>query len=475
MRRVLRLALVCCGGLRGLIVLVGIVGAIFSVLSTTGKLVSLAEAAEEESPVQTERTKDDVVGASIYHPAEWFVERERYTFEETYGFTMWRPDSGLLHDHGGTPAVRVARAYGLRLSQIEATVRERLAAYPHLPMTRQTVPVAARHKGVAVGPIPGSTPSIEVYVPVNGRVYQINIYAAHLGEEGLDEDDKRLLSGMRFYPPSRSVRSLGLPDANAPEALYAPGGPERVERERAAHEEAEAGSTEESTEATFGTASSSSTEEKRIKEGCWRADLTFFFQTQHGKYANSDPDDGIRTGRSIVGKPNYWNEYTHGSLGYGRCTEKVWCNDKFAVDYPLDRGDAVFSPFRSGTVTFAGRNTTHKDYGILVSIKAEGGKYVSLSAHLNSLARGIQQGTKVDRHTVIGFAGDTGGGDIPVGPVHLHQAYYRYPSYNSDGSPYGGAGLKVVRHRYFRGDGGIYTFGWKAKPGVKAKGSKISY
>jgi murein DD-endopeptidase MepM/ murein hydrolase activator NlpD len=139
------------------------------------------------------------------------------------------------------------------------------------------------------------------------------------------------------------------------------------------------------------------------------------------------------------------------------------------------RGDSVFSPFRSGTVTFAGRNITHKDYGIFVSIKADNGKYVSLSAHLDSLAAGIREGTKVNRHTVIGFAGDTGGGDFPVGPVHLHQAYYRCPSYFDDGSPYGGAGLKVVRHRYFRGDGGVYTFGWNKKPGIKAKGSKISY
>jgi hypothetical protein len=131
--------------------------------------------------------------------------------------------------------------------------------------------------------------------------------------------------------------------------------------------------------------------------------------------ANSASDDGIPTGWSIVGKPNYWDEYTHGRLGYGRCTEKVWCNDKFAVDYPLNRGIAIFSPFRRGTVTFAGRNVTHKDYGILVSIRAGNGKYVSLSAHLNSLARGIKRGAKVGRHTAIGFAGNTGGGDIPVG------------------------------------------------------------
>jgi Peptidase family M23 len=416
----------------------------------------------------TETTKNDVVGASISHPAKWSVERERYTFDETYGFTLWRPDSGLPHDHGGTPAVRVALAYGLRPNQIEATVREKLAAYPDLPMTREGVSVGEKEEGVAVGPIPGSTPSTQVYVPVNGRVYQINVYAEKPGQEGLDEDDERLLSSMRFYPPSRLVRSLGLPDANAPEALYAPGG---TERERAAHEAA----AEEASEATFEAAALRRGREARIAEGCWRADPDFFFQTQHDLKANSNPDDGIPTGYTVVGKPNYWGEYTHGDLDYGRCTEPEWCNDKFAVDYPLNRGDAVFSPFREGTVTFAGRNITHKDYGILVAIKAANGKYVSLSAHLDSLAAGIRQGTEVDRHTVIGYAGDTGGGDIPVGRPHLHQAYYRYPSYEPDGSPYGGAGLQVIRYRYFRGDGGVYTFGWKKKPGIKAKGSKISY
>ncbi len=72
---------------------------------------------------------------------------------------------------------------------------------------------------MAVGPIPGSTPSTEVYVPVNGRVYQINVYsddpARRVGEEG-----RKLLAGLRFSRPSRSVASLGIPRANADDALY---------------------------------------------------------------------------------------------------------------------------------------------------------------------------------------------------------------------------------------------------------------
>jgi hypothetical protein len=427
-----------------------------------GWLVSSAEALEL-STGPTERTKDEVVGASISHPTKWFVEREPYIYDQTYGFTLWRPLSGAPHDHRGTPAVRIALAYDLRPGQIEAIIHEKLSAYPNLHITREEVSVAKEgHKGVAIGPIPGSTPSTEVYVPVNGRVYQINVYGGTLGA-----DAKELLSTLRFEPPSRPVTSLGLPDANAPETLYKVGNAELAERERAAQEVAA------QDEATFEAASLG--REKRIAEGCWQADPDFFFQTQHGSRANANPNDGIRTGWTIVGKPNYWDEYTHGRLGYGRCDRRHYTNDKFAVDYPLDHGDVVFSPFRSGTVTFAGRTITHKDYGIFVSIRAAGGKYVSLSGHLSGLARGIRKGAKVDRHTVIGFAGRTGGGDIPVGRVHLHQAFYRYPSYTPDGAPYGGAGLKVVRYHYFRGDNGVYRFGWVKRPGIKAKGSRISF
>jgi Peptidase family M23 len=456
-RRVLRLNLT----LRGLAVLLGIVGAI-SVLTSAGKLVSSAEALQE-SKGRTERTEGEVVGASISHPTRWFVERERYTYDQTYGFTLWRPDSGALHDHGGTPAVRVALAYGLRPGQIKATVLEKLRAYPNLPMTREEVSVAEKgYRGVAVGPIPGSTPSTEVYVPVNGRVYQINVYGKTLGS-----DDKDLLSTLRFELPSRPVSSLGLPNANSPEILRAAGDPELAKRERAVHEATTDG------EATF--AASSLGEETPIEEGCWQADPDFFFQTQYGSTANANPQDRIPTGWSIVGRPNYWDEYTHGRLEYGRCDRRRYTNDKFAIDYPLDLGDAVFSPFTRGTVTFAGRNITHKDYGIFVSIEAANGKYVNLSGHLSALAPGIRRGAEVDGDTVIGFAGKTGGGRIPVGPVHLHQAYYRYPDNNSDGSPYGGAGLKVVDHHYNRDDNGIYRFGWVDSPEIKYKGSWISF
>ena len=158
-------------------------------------------------------------------------------------------------------------------------------------------------------------------------------------------------------PQGRSARS-GYQEPILRRPLYGQGDPKRAERERAVHKATTDG------EATF--AASSLGEETPIEEGCWQADPDFFFQTQYGSTANADPKDNIPTGWSIVGSPNYWNEYTHGSLDeYGRCNRRHFTNDKFAVDYPLDRGDPIYSPFGSGTVTFAGRNITHKDYGIL--------------------------------------------------------------------------------------------------------------
>ena len=281
-------------------------------------------------------------------------------------------------------------------------------------------------EGTAVGPISGAIPSTEVYVPVNGRVYQINVYGEELGEEG-----RELLSDIRFYEPSRSVKSLGLEEAAEEPA---PGLIQQPEPDANSEEPLFSGQ---------GTNS-----ERRIGEGCWQASRHFFIQTQHDNYANARGNDGIRKGWSVAGRPNFWGQYTHGNLGYGRCNRSLYANDKFAVDYPLNRGDQVYSPFQRGKVVFAGRNYTHRHYGKMVVIRGNNGKYVSLSAHLSRIAGGIKPGKTVGRNTVIGYAGNSGDPSIPVGEVHLHQVFYRYPSYNPDGSPYGGAGLGVDRPRY---------------------------
>jgi len=419
-----------------------------------------------------ERAADGVVGASISHPEGWVMEREAYTFGKTYGFTLWRHGDALADDHGGTPAVRVALAYDLEPGQIDDRVRETIRDYPDLSLERHEVGVARGRSGVAVGPVPGSTPFTAVYVPIEGRVYKINIYSERPGEEGVDTDDRALLSSLRFAPPSREVASLDLPAANSAEALYAPGdapGPRVLAR--AAKEESLAEGRAQ--DAAFGAASTGG--ERLMAGGCYLADPDFFVQTQQGRYANGRPGDGIPTGYTIVGRPNYWGEFTHGNLDLGRCHAPYYTNGMYSVDYPLNRGGAIYTPFKSGTVTFAGRNETHRTFGILVTIRACNGKYVSLAGHLDSIVAGIYRGAKIgSRNRIIGYAGDTGEGRIPVGRVHLHQGFFRYPDYNPDGSPYGGWGLKVVRHHYSRGKGGVYTVGCRTCSGVKTKDDLIS-
>ena len=137
-----------------------------------------------------------------------------------------------------------------------------------------------------------------------------------------------MLSDLRFDPPSRPVRSLGLPDGGNARTYYRAGGETLLEREGAAREEAQVGT------AALSGSGVPVYGEKEIAEGCWRARSTFFFQTQHGMYAN-ERWGAERTGWTKVGMPNYWDEYTHGSLkNYGRCEKRLYTNDKFAVDYP---------------------------------------------------------------------------------------------------------------------------------------------
>ena len=420
-----------------------VVFGLIAILTTTAQGEGVAR--QDASPPEVQRTEVDVVGASIAHPAGWTVERGRFTFDGTFGYTLWRPEQAASRDDGGVPAVRVARDEKLEPSQVGDEIEETLSYYGRqgLDVGRETVDVGG-HEGVAFGPIPGSTPATRVYATVNGRVYRIDVYSEAPGEEGLDADDRGLLRTLRFQRPTRSVASLGIPPANAPEALYPDGG-EAGTQSPHPDTSSPVASAETSGSVEF---SSAAAGERRLAGGCWQADPDFWVQVQHGPHANSDKKDGIPTGWTRIGVPNFWGQYTHGNLGYGRCDKPYYANDKFAVDYPMDRGDPVWSPFDCGRVTFAGRNQTHVDYGILVSIESCNGKYVSLTSHFSALPKGLNKGDRVNRDTVIGYAGNTGGPRIPVGQVHFHQVFYRYPQQNRDGSPYGGQGLQVIRQYY---------------------------
>lgn len=438
---------------------------------------SSAEDERNRGATPQERTASSEIGASISHREGLVVDRDEYTYDDTYGYTLWNRNTAAALDHGGTPVVRVAVAYDLKPEEIDRAVTERIDEFPDLPTKRETVRVGREgHKGVAISTVPGSTPSVEVYVPVDGKVYRINLY-----REKLDEEGKRLLTGVKFAPPDKSVSSLErLPAADDPEAFRASAS---VEREAQSAERRQKDAEAPPTRSTRLAPSQVPVyPERQISEGCWRAASRFFVQTQHGYGANRLADDPYRfdipTGFTAVGMPNYWGQYTHGNLGYGRCVSTYYTNDKYAVDYPLNRGDVVFSPFRSGTVTFAGRNTSHANYGIFVVIRDANGAYFSMSAHLSKLASGIYPGANVSASKIIGYAGNTGDPSIPVGYPHLHQAFYRYPGLLGDGSPYGGQGLQVVYHRYTgtaAGTGpGVYQFGTSRSSTQVAKNSRIS-
>jgi hypothetical protein len=253
----------------------------FAVLAVASVMAAAGTGAEaQEASGETQRTGGEAVGAEIVHPAAWNVEREPYTYEDTYGYTLWYPDTDAAHDHGGRPALRVALAYDLDPGDIEAEVEGVMADHPELSLRRERVGVAREHEGPAVGTIPGSTPYTAVYVPVNGRVYKINVYADDPAGPGLDAGSRALLADVRFEPPTRSVGSLDLPDANSPEALLSSADPGLVADEEAEHRAATDGEEAARTSALRGG------EEKEIAEGCYLADPRFWVQTQHGKYAN---------------------------------------------------------------------------------------------------------------------------------------------------------------------------------------------
>ncbi|HET7271375.1 MAG TPA: M23 family metallopeptidase [Rubrobacter sp.] len=441
--------------------------------------------------METTTTDYREIGVSLEHPAGWVVEQEQYMISDTYGFQCWKPTTLSPRACSGIPAVRVAVAPGLTPDQIEQTVQEKLDAYReyNLPMADAKVSVGVDElEGHAVGPMPGSTPSYEVYVSVRDLVYLINIY-----EEELDASARRLLASVNFEKFSQSRDSLELPDIGTQTGSSRPRLAEleqtALRAGRAARAEALAVQPQDapalgpvtqpqgppllapaaaSEPPVLDPAEVPEEEEVQINEGCFRADSRFFVQTQHGKFANSQlgPEE---TGWTVVGRPNFWGHFSHGALGFGRCVSGRFTNDLFAIDYPLAVGDAVFCPFKRGTVKFVGRSESHRNYGIMVIIEAvapSGNRYVSMSAHLSGLADGIVRGAQVTDETVIGFADATGHPSIPVGEPHLHQAFYRNPNFvfipgqGPTGPPFGGQGLQVIYHHFVgdaRGSGpGVY-------------------
>src|SRR4028119_2524501 len=121
----------------------------FAALAVASVMAAAGTGAEaQEPPTQTQKTGGKAVGAEVVHPAAWNVERESYTYDDTYGYTLWYPDTEAAHDHGGQPALRVALAYELNPEDIEAEIDEVQADYPDLSPERETVGAPRRAAGL---------------------------------------------------------------------------------------------------------------------------------------------------------------------------------------------------------------------------------------------------------------------------------------------------------------------------------------
>ena len=394
----------------------------------------------------------DMVGIHLVLAPEqqetFVVEAEPYTLEGTLGTTLWRHAEDDADPHAQVPLVRAALAYDLSPEDIDGEIDAIVAEhsrYEELDVRRIELLIDGEQARGA-GPIPGAPPSYQLYVTKGDAVHQINLYGDELSDEVMEA-----AAAIELDLPSVAVSSLELLDGNDPEFLYIDGANHLAEpfvdvSRDLLPEELDAVD-------DIGASGGAASGEWAIAEGCWKANG--WFQTQHGPNANGN-------GWVQVGHPNYWGEYTHGNLGWGRCAAPNYTNDKFAVDYPMRRGDVLYVPFRRATVRYVGRKYTHKNYGIMV-VTSRGhsgyGKYWNISAHLNGVARGIYVGRKVTHRNIIGYAGNTGHPSIPVGPVHLHSAFYRWPR-NTNGAPWGGRGLMVDRMNFVRGSGGTYRFAW---------------
>jgi murein DD-endopeptidase MepM/ murein hydrolase activator NlpD len=371
---------------------------------------------------------DDVVGVSLAYPSDWKLLRDPYLFD-THGFVLGKEDVG---GHGVAPIVRVAIDHQASPDQLDARVAALRAEFPDLDLEQWAVEVAGR-EATAVGPLPGAQPSIALFVPADGRLLRLRYYG-----EAIDERAADFLSRMQLVQPTRTVAELGLLPADSPQARFGADRPsENIPR-----------STDEEAPAEVAAASWG---EWRLRNGCWGQPSSLFLQTTHSRDANG-------TGWSRMGTPNFWGDNTHGNWGMGRCTSTYYTNDLYAIDYYLRPGDRLYSPLADGYVTYAGWDPEGWwNYGKMVVIATPGGKYWSLSAHMSFV--NVVVGQRVDRNTLIGWAGSTG---YAAPYPHVHQVYYRWAS-TSRGRPYGGQGLRPSRLRYIGNGGGAYTTFWQGR------------
>lgn len=397
--------------------------------TTSAPMVDEEDAAWLFDPANpdTAEVDDPVVGVALTYPDRWQLVRDPVLWG-THGFVLTEIGE---EGHGLVPVARLAIDVGGGPGDLTQRIDDLRAEFPDVEMAEWPVEVGGV-TGTAVGPVPGGQASVAVFTAVDGALYRMNYY-----REELDARGSAMLARVRFVPREVTPLELGLDRADSPQALFGADGPE------------ESPPREEVGEVALEPIAAAA--EYPLANGCWAQASGFFIQTTHSRDANG-------SGWSQMGTPNFWGERTHGNWGLGRCYSDFYTNDLYAIDYYLRVGDRLYSPFAHGYVVYAGWDPNGWwNYGRMVVIADPSGKYVSLSAHMRHV--NVVPGQRVNRNTLIGWAGSTG---YAAPYPHVHQVYYRWPSF-SGGRPYGGRGLMPTRLVYLGHGGGVYTGFWKGR------------
>lgn len=417
---------------------------------------SAAEPAREAGPaaragtrIQMKTVHDDAVGVSLAVPEAWRVYNDPVLFN-TYGVVLFDPADAKTGSHERSPVARIALAYEMTPDQIAPKLDDLMEKYRELPLQRVEVEVGGGLRGVGVSGLPGTDPYTLLYVADGDRVYRIGLWTI---EQGLDARAHRVLAGLRFEKPARSIASLGLTPVK--EAMYAKPSPEQMAANDQAHAERVAQLARDGAEVPFGEtevaaagfapAPSAACEFAQPWSLNWQTVwdsynrfYTNYTTTYSGTYYNLRPNQ--RGWSAMSGNyGSWWGQNFHRYKCY---TDRL--NQYYANDWPIHYNGNVY-PATNGTVEWAGWDYYDSEgyYTLGNYVVVRNGSYRAIMAHLTSLATGIAWGTRVGLNTIIGYGGRTGG---PWDEhVHSRIAYGESLTYN--GQPYGGS---IVWPTYLR-------------------------
>ncbi|MCK4359004.1 MAG: M23 family metallopeptidase [Candidatus Cloacimonetes bacterium] len=155
-------------------------------------------------------------------------------------------------------------------------------------------------------------------------------------------------------------------------------------------------------------------------------DLTAYYYDNGGKFHGYYDKNGKSFQKAFLKSPL---KYSYISSYFGMrlhpITKKVWLHN--GVDYAAPMGTPVAAS-ADGVVIHKGWKGGHPTpkgniggYGNTIMIRHSNG-YKTLYGHLSRYARGINIGTRVKQHDIIGYVGSTG---WSTGP-HLHYTIYQY-------------------------------------------------